>query len=257
MAVIGVLVALVLPAVQAARESARRIECANNLKQIGLALHGYHDLLNTFPPGWRDDHLQHSAYAWANGLLPLLEEHDVFHSIRFEAQFDDQAHAHIPQAVVKTFHCPSDVAPHYWELRDHSPPHAVLMDLPQSNYVGVFGTRDPDGTVLEGDGVFIRNRSIRSAEIEAGLSNTIFVGEREASHLPGTWFGFLYQGDEAQSRVTGYVNLPPGSDGADESEFSSRHGNGAFFLWGDGRTTFVSQFIDRATYLTFGTRDAE
>lgn len=257
MAVISVLVALILPAVQAARESARRIECSNNLKQIGIALHGYHDLLSSFPPGWRDDHQQYSAYAWADGLLPLLEQHEVFNSIHFESRLDDPAHAPIADFNLKSFQCPSDVARYRWELRDHSAPHSVLMELPHSNYVSVFGTCDPDGTVLEGDGPFIRNRSFRAADIEAGLSNTIFVGERAASHLPATWFGFIYQGEEAQSRVSGYVNDPPGADGADESEFSSRHSNGAYFLWGDGHVSFISQFIDRTTYRSYGTRRAE
>ncbi len=257
MAVIAVLVALILPAVQAARESARRIECSNKLKQIGLALHGYHDLLSTFPPGWRDDHQQYSAFAWADGLLPLLEQHDVFNSIQFESRLDAPAHTPIAGVNLKSFQCPSDVAPNRWELRDHSAPHAVLMELPHSNYVSVFGTVDPDGTVLEGDGPFIRNRSFRTADIEGGLSNTIFVGERAASHLPATWFGFIYQGEEAQSRVAGYVHDPPGTDGADESEFSSRHSDGAFFLWGDGHVSFISRSIDRTTYRTYGTRRAE
>ena len=257
MAVLGVLVALILPAIQAAREAARRMECSNNLKQIGLALHAYHDLLNTFPPGWRDDHMQSSAYAWSNGLLPLLDQHDAFNRICFEATLDAPQHAPISQFNLKPFQCPSDVAPYHWELRDHSVPHPVLMELPHSNYVSVFGTLDPDGTVLEGDGAFVRNRSFRTADIEAGLSNTMFVGERAASQLPATWFGFLYQGEEAQSRVAGYVNNPPGAEGADESEFSSRHSDGAFFLWGDGHVSFIPTSIDRTTYRSHGTRQAE
>lgn len=254
---ITVLIALILPAVQAARESARRMECANHLKQIGLALHGYHDLLSTFPPGWRDDHLQYSAYGWANGLLPLLDQHDVFNAIHFEERVDFTEHAPLVRTVLKSFQCPSDVAPHRWELRDHDAPQTVLMELPLSNYICVFGTLDPDGTVLEGDGAFIRNRSFRIADFEAGLSNTMFIGERSANHLPGTWFGFLYRGQEAQSRVAGYVNHPPGSAEADESDFSSRHSSGAFFLWGDGHVDFVSQFVDRTVYHSSGTRTAD
>ena len=256
-AIIAVLVALVLPAVQSARESARRSQCSNRLKQIGIALHGYHDLLSTLPPGWRDDHMGESAFGWINGILPLLEQHSLFEAIDFEGRIDNPLHDSVVQTQLPLLRCPSDVGLWQFPLRDHDTHSVILMSLPLSNYVGVFGTRDPDGTVQEGDGPFIRNRSIRFAEFESGLGSTFLAGERSSDHLAATWFGFLYQGEEAQSRVTGFIRPPPGSDSADESEFSSRHTGGAYFLWGDGRVAFVSEAMDREQYRQLGTLVAE
>lgn len=252
-AVIAVLVALILPAVQAARESARRVECSNHLKQIGIALHSYHELLGALPPGWRDDHLMHSAYAWSNGLLPFLEQNAVFNEINFSKPLDAPEHLVMAERRVPALRCPSDIAPPLFALYEHNDPSNFLMDLPHSNYVGVFGTLDPDGTSDPGNGPFVRNRSVRFIEFVNGQSNVLMIGERTAEQLPATWFGFIYGSEEAQSRVAGYVNHAPGHHDADECEFSSRHTGGAFFLWGDGRASFVSETVDQELYREWGT----
>lgn len=254
-AIIGVLVALILPAVQSARETARRMQCSNNLKQIGIALHSYHDLLGALPPGWRDDQQGTSAFGWANGLLPVLEQHQVFTEINFEASVNSVEHLKMFDHILSALRCPSDVAPTQFPFTQSGNPANVLMTLPHSNYVAVFGTLDPDGTTQEGNGAFIRNRSIRFNEFTAGLSNVLVVGERSVDLLPATWFGFVYGGEEAQSRVAGYINHPPQHPQTDESEFASRHSGGAFFLWGDGHVSFISGSTDRDTYLSWGTLD--
>src|SRR3954470_23928311 len=93
-AIIGVLVALLLPAVQAAREAARRSQCVNNLKQIGLGLHGYHDAVGAFPPGYISAQVPGSnpltggddigaGWAWGSMILPQIEQDSLFHAINF------------------------------------------------------------------------------------------------------------------------------------------------------------------------------
>ena len=252
MAIITVLVALILPAVQAAREAARRLECSNHLKQIGVALHSYHELLGALPPGWRDDHRMHSAYGWTNGVMPFLEQNAVFNRISFSEPLDAPLHLVLAEYRIPQLRCPSDIGPPLFPLFEHDNPSNFLMDLPHSNYIGVFGTLDPDETTDPGNGAFVRNRSVRFTEFENGQSNVVIVGERTAEQLPATWFGFIYGSEEAQSRVAGYINYAPGNDGADECEFSSRHAGGAFFLWGDGRVSFVSETVDRDVYRNWG-----
>lgn len=255
-AIIGVLVALVLPAVQAARESARRMQCSNNLKQIGIALHSYHDLVRALPPGWRDDDHHHSAFGWADSLLPVLEQHGVFRQINFEGAVDAPEHHNMSSHSLAVMRCPSDVAPQEFPLAQHGNPANVFMMMPHSNFVGVHGTEDPDKAVV-GNGAFIRNRCVRFREITGGLSNVMIVGERSADLLPATWFGFIYGSEEAQSRVAGYINYPPLHPHPDECEFSSRHTGGAYFLWADGHVAFVSSSINREAYRRQGTLQAD
>ena len=120
-AIIGVLVALVLPAVQAAREAGRRTVCASNMRQLGLALHHLHDHLRRFPAGWSgvaSGHVPAEAadelpgWAWSAHLLPQIEEQATFDAIDFRRPVYDPAdpvpHASVRSHVVPVFLCPSD-----------------------------------------------------------------------------------------------------------------------------------------------------
>jgi prepilin-type N-terminal cleavage/methylation domain-containing protein/prepilin-type processing-associated H-X9-DG protein len=116
-AIIGILIALLLPAVQKVREAAQRLQCKNNLKQIGIALHAYHDREGSFPPGYVSGVYTSSGdpaddsgpgWGWAAHLLPDLEQGNIWRQIQFDKDIKDPANAAVRMQPVKVFLCPSD-----------------------------------------------------------------------------------------------------------------------------------------------------
>lgn len=263
MGIIGVLLALILPAVQMARESARCLQCQSQLKQIGMALHNYADTYNCFPAGWRADSSRRSALGWATAILPQLDHESLFHRIRLAPAVDRSDLSDIRATSLPIFICPSDVAMQQFSLYAEDEKHEahgveseeVLTNLPFANYVGVFGSLDPDVHPNDqSDGVFMWQQTIALKDIRRGLSETLMVGERTASKLPSTWLGFLVEGEDASARVVGFADKGPNHDEADECEFSSRHTDGANFLWADGHVSSLSRSIDATLYRTFSRR---
>jgi prepilin-type processing-associated H-X9-DG protein len=262
-AVIGMLAGLLLPAVSRSREAARRLECTHRLHQIGLALATHHDCRGGLPAGWTRDRTGESAFGWCLQLLPFAENTALFDSARQTRPLGDAANAEVCRSPLPWAICPSDVQEPLFALYEETGEHAVggqrsdniLLWLASANYVAVFGARDPDDVPgPTGDGVFIEGRSIRLAELERGLSNTLLVGERTASKLPSAWLGFAARGEDAASRVTGVANFGPNRDDVDESEFASRHPGCANFLWADGRVEPMSDAIDSTVYRRLATR---
>jgi prepilin-type processing-associated H-X9-DG protein/prepilin-type N-terminal cleavage/methylation domain-containing protein len=251
--IVGALAALILPAVGAARESARRIECVNHLKQIGLALHHYHDQHRSLPAGWQLAHSGESAYGWAVPLLSYLEQEPLYRQIDRHRLIGHPVNEAARQTSLPLLLCPSDIAePTFTLFAEASPPHSPtpLVELPTANYVGVFGTFEADDEVPPppGDGVFIGPRPVRFSEIRRGLSNTIVVGERTMARVPSTWLGIDFRGEDAACRLVGNAAISPSCDPCDECEFDSRHPGGANFLWGDGHISLVSKSIDSIEY---------
>ncbi|QDU30269.1 hypothetical protein ETAA8_53880 [Anatilimnocola aggregata] len=179
-AIIGVLVALLLPAVQAAREAARRMQCGNNLRQIGLALHNHESSLNRLPSGY-DYHVtttypavaQH-FYRWsAHAMLsPYLEQSNIYNKLRLDIPLYMAGTPTHPENVplvklnVPTFLCPSDVRKN------------VTPDWGAVNYVMNYGSGLPGGLDLDADGVFYINSKTRLADVTDGLSNTAAFSEQ-------------------------------------------------------------------------------
>lgn len=190
-AVIGVLISLLLPAVQYAREAARRARCTNNLKQMGLALHNYSDIHEVFPPGYvslwntRLGEDTGPGWGWASFLLPYLERDDVYQSINFDLNIEIQENITARLRPLRVYLCPSDQMPQRWMstregvfvLQSGEEIHNVFQIAltAGSNYVGVFGIGEPG---VGGDGVFFRNSGIGLRDVRDGLSQTMFVGER-------------------------------------------------------------------------------
>lgn len=104
---LGIMVGLLLPAVQAAREAARRTSCANNMKQIGLAMHNYHDTYKSFPPAYTVDANGRRLHSWRTLLLPYLEQTNLYNSIDLNKPWDDPVNIAASKAVVMTYSCPS------------------------------------------------------------------------------------------------------------------------------------------------------
>lgn len=189
-AIIGILVGLLLPAVQSAREAARRMECSNNLKQIGLALHNYHDTYKMFPPGWlaTDGVPGNKAYAWGwtTCIMPFMEKANIVDQIRFGKQSVYSSSADLTTRALMEqpldgFQCPSDVAPitNNWLT-------IATNRLLTGNYIGVHnsdhfhsaaGTRAADHP--ERGGCFHSQGGVRIRDILDGTSNVLCVGERK------------------------------------------------------------------------------
>ncbi|MFH1301776.1 MAG: DUF1559 domain-containing protein [Planctomycetota bacterium] len=264
MAIVGLLVGLILPAVNAARESARKIQCVNHLHQIGTALHHYHDVYRCLPAGWRLDSEQKTAFGWGASLLPFLEQSSLASLVDLQSAVDAADNSVSRKITPAFYRCPSDVADDVFTLFEEREGHetsglqsrTVLIDLPSANYVGVFGTSDPDAaTSSPGEGVLVANRFIRFVECQQGLSNVLMVGERTARKLPSTWLGIVMDGEDAKGRLVGYAYFGPNRRDADECEFDSRHPGCANFLWGDGHVTSISDSVDMLTYRRFATRN--
>jgi prepilin-type N-terminal cleavage/methylation domain-containing protein/prepilin-type processing-associated H-X9-DG protein len=271
-AIIAILMGLLLPAVQKVREAAARIKCTNNLKQIGLALHNYHDSMNGFPPGYADGNNNPAAdatadvgpgWGWASFLLPNLEQNNVYNQIIFGQTVGVNP---IGQLTLPIFLCPSD---------QQLPPFTVYgtnVVVAQGNYVGCNGTLETSPHPGNNTGVFLRNSRTRSADITDGLSNTIVVGERSSNHSLTTWTGAVpgglvpalmapgpspndpfTQAETAQALILAHGNRThvPSADMPiwDADVFYSRHtGPGANFLFGDGSVHFLTSAINGITY---------
>ncbi len=234
-AITGVLISLLLPALQAAREAARQVSCKSNLRQIGIALHAYHESHKTLPTGcieWRSWRSPPSnrQYAWSALLLPFVEQKSLYSSIDFALPFDSPRNAEAARTRLNIYECPT--ADNRNLIRG------------QTDYGGLFGELMIDRE--QDDGVFLNERSIRLLEITDGLTNTLAVSE-DVGGPDSEWINgcnvFVQSGG---------INDPNAWIG--DNEIRSRHGTGAMVLFVDGRTQWMAQSIDLITLGQFITR---
>jgi prepilin-type processing-associated H-X9-DG protein len=271
-AIIGTLVGLLLPAIMAARDSSRCLQCKNNLREIGAAVQHFHDVAKRVPAAWTMAPDKASGYGWAVALLPYLEESNLGKRIDCRmpvAASQNEASRATDLAIMR---CPSDISDPMFDLfaetgtgHDHhaivqlSPnvsPGAFLVQLPAGNYLGVFGTLEADETVPAplGDGAIVANRTVRLSDLERGQSHTILIGERTAAMAPSTWYGVDFHGEDAACRLVGSAISTPNCEPCDECEFGSRHSGGSNFVWADGHVSLVNKEIDPAEYQRFSKR---
>ena len=255
-AIIGILIGLLLPAVQKVREAASRMKCTNNLKQIGLALHNYHDANNVFPPGYVDGNTNPDStpdndvgpgWGWASFTLPYIEQGNLYKQINFSQPVGTGVNAQVSLQPLTIFQCPSDPYQQNVPVYDSSFTSPIAT-VAHGNYLGCNGWREcfnaaggggglngndglngPAG--LAGAGLFYRNSRSTFASITDGTSNTIIVGERSGNHSPSTWTGAVTGGRcpawMANQPPTPYVPPPgPPYDNADFDEaLVLSHGN--------------------------------
>lgn len=204
-AIIVLLLALFLPAINVATEAARRTQCQNNLKQISLALVNYHETFETFPPGYvaRDvtagqdfTHETGPGYAWGLLLLDFMDQAPLASTIDYDLDATDPVNSSAMATAISYWHCPAVDAPGTFDVTAGL--NVYVMGA--SNYVGMYGVGDLTDSPGRpaGPGVFYRNSSTRTWTIGDGLSSTILVAERAAWHdfepgSPGapansTWF---------------------------------------------------------------------
>jgi prepilin-type N-terminal cleavage/methylation domain-containing protein len=274
-AIISVLVALLLPAVQAAREAARRAQCQNNLKQIGLALHNYHDALGSFSMGYvarrdTDPHATAPGWGWAALILPQLEKAPVYASINIGLPIEFAANSTSRLTAMSDYVCPSDRGTGKFTVTDEG--GTALAECQTISYAGSYGRGGDVADFPEaGNGLFLRNRIVRISEIIDGTSNTFAVGERGSLLTRTSWAGAVNNGvctvsphspsqsigiEEGAVQTMAHtgsavVNSPE----ADPDDFFSPHPGGAYFLLGDGSVRFIKQSVNMEVYRGLSSRN--
>ncbi|MDD4268224.1 MAG: DUF1559 domain-containing protein [Thermoguttaceae bacterium] len=280
-AIIGILIALLLPAVQAAREAARRSQCTNNLKQMGLALHNYADTTRgLFPMGaWVN---KHGMFAH---MLPYMEQQSVYDSLNFHlSPYNDPARGKV---VISTFFCPSyqgpsvidDTSVDSWyrgalrpyegvggRLTDKDGHAYPVMKVPGQTPCTFYGD-------LPTNGMFGMGFNRKLAEVADGLSNTLAIGEfvqkddLRTNRWPNNVRDWMFGGDTSCGNMSVKALVWPINAKVNRGTphnvlyhylpMGSHHPGGASFLLGDGSVHFVSETIDMETYMSLGSCDGK
>lgn len=287
-AIIGILVALLLPAVQQAREAARRVTCKNNLRQIGLALHNYELSFKRFPPGYlhkfgsgNNDQINHAGLAWGAMLLPQLEQNALYEQIDATIPVWDAANRLQRETQLAAFLCPSDpYSQGKFVVRDDTT--TPVEQYAASSYAANWGPAGTgsnlDATPLESQGVFYRNSDTRFAYITDGLSNTLAIGERINGPLPEdnlqyhpaqplpvdhenfetVWVAaardIAVPEDDHGHMVLFEIYFPVNYAKSNERSVMSPHPGVGLFTYCDGSVQAIAETIDISTFAALGTR---
>ena len=276
-AIIAILIALLVPAAQRVRAASARLQCTNNLKQIGLALHGYHDRMGTFPPGYKtavasDNSDLGPGWGWAALLLDDLEQANLKNRIRFNLSIRDPANAPVCGQTLAIYQCPSERNSDAFAVMDET--GMAMATVGRSSYVAMNGVLGVSGDSFDNNGAFIRNVGMRTSDITDGLSNTLFVGERSSDMSSVTWTGAVPMGivpaqryanpaDQlANAELAPALTLAHGSKDHlpnnplvfDADATASFHALGVNFLFGDGSARFLGSDIKGEVYEALLTR---
>jgi prepilin-type N-terminal cleavage/methylation domain-containing protein len=273
-AIIAILISLLLPAVQQAREAARRTQCKNNLKQLGLALHNYHDVHGCFPytvSYYGPDHRYETnkGWAWSAMILPFIDQAPAYNLIDFTDYIPtNPQNMEVVGNPVPVATCPSDTIP---TPRPHGIPSQPLYRERQasSSYVtngGPFNTGARDSAFEDAaKGLFFYDSSVRIRDVSDGLSNTVAIGEvrfleKQTPALSGgnrewngLWYGAWFPGNSTpfgnnilslQRTAEVQLNVPEAASASLlRKGFHSTHVGGGQYVFGDGSVHFVSENI--------------
>lgn len=281
-AIIGVLVALLLPAVQSAREAARRMQCANHLKQIGLAMHNYHDTRLCFPYGTLYDTAFHKRDTWMQQILPFIEQGPAYDRYQaWDGEWVMDTPPEIKDLIVPTLICPSDGASPGFGGGGNRRSNG---DGFQGNYVvntgdeaiGMINAGASSGASLRG--LFWPDSRTTFASVTDGTSNTLLAGEVIVRPGTGGWgdgggywgggtwgsYGFTALEPPNTSvpdrfhtcKTETHRQAPCTSSATSTAEIYARsyHPGGAQFVFADGSVRFISETIHLPTYKALATR---
>jgi prepilin-type N-terminal cleavage/methylation domain-containing protein/prepilin-type processing-associated H-X9-DG protein len=259
MAIISILIGLLLPAVQQIREAANRIKCANNMRQIGLALHFHHDQHDKLPPS----RTAGEGPSWAWLILPGLEQDSLYKMWNSETVALNDADQGALKAAVPQYFCPSRRAPSPDGVKAFRQPSTCLatdgVKGAPGDYAACIGTTGidypldlPDGTVRQSNGAFEHKRGLNFAALTDGLSQTILVGEK---HIPVgrlreyPWDCSIFDGHNPVCHTrAGGPDFPVAVGPLDDVwAFGSAHPGLTQFLFADGSVRPVKKHISPIT----------
>lgn len=285
-AIIAVLIALLLPAIQQARAAARRSQCSNNLKQVGMALHNYHESHQCFPPGYVSSYDRYdpdredlgAGWGWAAMLLPHVEQAQLYEQVNFQLNIEADANRTARIQSVDVFLCPADpFSDGVFDVLEEDGTTAITQ-VAGANYVGMFGLGEVEESLDNANGSFFRNSRIRHRDYLDGTSRTIVVAERSHNISRVTWTGRVTEGwsfptppaqggsiaspfppEEAFIMILGPIgtedgNRTPNDPLAHNEDYWSFHSGGIHALFGDGSVRFISDSIDVPAWQAFATR---
>ncbi|APW61311.1 DUF1559 domain-containing protein [Paludisphaera borealis] len=249
-AIIAVLIALLLPAVQAAREAARRMQCTSNLKQLGIALHGYHDVHSTFAAGgWITLPTQPKTVnmnmGWSAAVLPWVEQTSLYNSLNISQRYNVAANSTAGYTALSIYLCPSEPRASLWGMYPGDPYQSADAD-----YGGMYGERglsSPTSNNNPPGGAMIFNQNVSIAQITDGTSNTIQVGE-DPEAINAFWISGHNLFDQSAP-----INARPKYEFGEE--LTSQHPGGVNVLLGDGSVRFLKQTMDPRALAALCTRN--
>ncbi len=213
----GILAALLLPAVQAAREAARRMECSNNLKQIALAMHNYHDTYKAFPPAYTVDAAGNKLHSWRTVLLPFMDQAPLYDQIDLTKPWDAPENQHVADIRIPGYSCPSD-------------PDGTMA---YTNYMVIVGPNT----------IFDDEKQCRFSDIIDGTANTILVVEVKGQQVP-----WMEPTDLSFDQMQMAINSAP-------TEPGSYHPGGFQAALADGSVRFIAETVNPTVLRNLITRD--
>ncbi len=269
-AIISVLIALLLPAVQSAREAARRVQCINNLKQMGLAFHNYHSINDRFCIGYiawpnSNTNVTSPGWGWASALLPELEQQPLYSATNFGLPIEAPSNQTSRTTTLSVFVCPSDRFTGLFTMNDVN--GNPIADAETNSYAGNYGRDMKIATYPDtGNGMLMRNQAYGIRDITDGSSETFLVGERGAILTRTPWVGainggvmVITPGSTSQSTRTKTAPVETlaraDTNGGtstdlffDPDDFYTPHPAGIHFLRCDGSVLFIKSSISAAVY---------
>lgn len=280
-AIIGILIALLLPAVQSARESARRMQCSNNLKQMGLAVHNFHDAQNGSPPAHIDEPSSpYKGGTWCAVILPYVEQVTLYEQFDLGVNWDvapNPTAAALPAAALPLYRCPTRRSTA--SLSDNKPQVGATGDYAVSSIAsGNYQWQHQGSSVLWGGLIGTKRQGktwrpeIEFSDVTDGLSNTLFIGEKhihqgelnKGGSPGGSADGNIYitqQTDWYENHTVRRIDHPNGlARGAQDNRggrhhtFGSWHSGGCQFVLGDGSVRMLSNSISVVTLGQIGDR---
>lgn len=271
-AIIAILIALLLPAVQQAREAARRSTCKNGLKQLGLALHNYHDTHRVFPPGSMSSGNQFGMHVM---ILPYIDQGPLYNDstrLNFNSSYGAAANSGAEQVRIPVFFCPSHgnekgINSANTTVTAFSTHYYGVMGAKGANPVGgtysVTGTTSGDAGGFATNGILHQNSRKSMRDITDGSSNTLLMGElswdatktgftehqrswiQGSAGLAGDFESFSAKNVVGAINQVGYTS---GTNYFNDVSFGSMHTGGAHFLMGDGAVRFLSENMNVGVY---------